>query len=125
MATHSSVLAWRIPGTGVQQCVHVHSKFPNYPFPLATVSSFSKSVSLFLFCKLSSFLSFLFRFHILGMPYNISPSLLDLFHSVRQSLGLSMLLHMALFYSFYWLSNIPLYIFFIQPSISGHLSSTV
>ena len=32
-------------------CVHVHPKLPNYPFPLATISSFSKSVSLFLFWK--------------------------------------------------------------------------
>ena len=37
------------------QCVHVHSKLPNYPFPPSftpgTISWFSKSVSLFLFCK--------------------------------------------------------------------------
>ena len=37
----------------IQQCVHVHPQLPNYPFPssfpLATISSFSKSASLFLF----------------------------------------------------------------------------
>ena len=36
-------------------------------------------------------------------------SLSDLLHSVQQSLGLSMLLQMALFHSF-WLSNIQMYI---------------
>ena len=40
-----------------------------------------------------SFLSFLFRFHIWGMSFNISP-LSDLRHSVWQSLGPSMLLQM-------------------------------
>ena len=39
----------------IQQCVHVHPKLPNYPFPpflpQATISSFSKSLRLFLFCK--------------------------------------------------------------------------
>ena len=33
---------------------------PSPNLPLATISSFSKSLSLFLFCKLSSFLIFLF-----------------------------------------------------------------
>ena len=39
----------------IKQCIHVHPKFPNSPFlpsfPRATISSFLKSVSLFLFCK--------------------------------------------------------------------------
>ena len=43
------------------------------------------------------------------MSYDISP-LSDLLHSVRHSLCPSMLLQMALFHSFQWLSNIPLYI---------------
>ena len=42
------------------------------------------------------------------MSYNISSSLSDLLHSVWQSLGPSMLLQMALFHSFSWLSNILL-----------------
>ena len=33
----------------IQQCVQDLPKLPNYPLPLATISSFSKSVSLFLF----------------------------------------------------------------------------
>ena len=32
--------------SGIQQCVPVHPKLPSYPFPLATISSFSKSVNL-------------------------------------------------------------------------------
>ena len=46
----------------IQQCVHVHPQLPNYPFPssfpLATISSFSKSASLFLFL----FVHFLFLY---------------------------------------------------------------
>ena len=48
----------------------------------------------------------------------------DLLHSVWLFQGLYMLLQMALFHSFLWLSNIPLYIctfFFIQSSLDGHL----
>ena len=40
--------------SNIAVCVHVHPKFPNYPsspFPPVTISFFSKSVSLFLFCK--------------------------------------------------------------------------
>ena len=44
------------------------------------------------------------------MSHDICLSLSDLLHSAWQSLGLSMLLQMALFRSFLWLSNIPLYI---------------
>ena len=74
----------------------------------ATMSSFSKSVSLFLLCKLSSFVSFLFRFHICSIPHDISPSLSSSLHSVWHALGPSMLLQMALFHSFLWLRSIPL-----------------
>ena len=49
----------------------------------------------------------------------------DLLYSVWRSLGPSMLLQMALFRSFLWLSNIPLFIryhiFFIHSSVNGHL----
>ena len=44
--------------------------------------------------------------------------------TLLQSLGLSVSLHMALFCSFLWLSNISLcvcYIFFIHSSIDGHI----
>ena len=43
--------------------VHDHPNLPNYSFSVATISSFSKSVSL---CFLSSSMSFLFRFCIQG-----------------------------------------------------------
>ena len=39
------------------------------------------------------------------IPYGICLSLSDLFHLVWSSLGLAMLLQMALFHSFWWLSN--------------------
>ena len=46
----------------------------------------------------------------------------DLLHLVWQSLDLSMLLKMALFHSFLWLSTIPLDIRTTPPlSVSGHL----
>ena len=54
------------------------------------------------FCSVSSSVSFLFRFHIWGMSYDISHSLSDLLDSVWQSLGPHMLLQMALFHSFYY-----------------------
>ena len=38
--------------------IHVHPKLPNYPFSPATISSFSKSVSLFLFRKFICIISF-------------------------------------------------------------------
>ena len=45
------------------------------------------------------------------ISYDICLALSDLLHSVWQSLGPSMLLQMALFHSFLWLSNIPIYVF--------------
>ena len=57
----------------------------------------------------SSFVPF-FIFYIQVIPYDIYLSPSDLLHSVRESLGSSMMLQMALFHSFLWLSNIPLYI---------------
>ena len=45
--------------------------------------------------------------------YNICLSLSVLLHLVCYSLGPSMLLLMTIFHSFLWLSNIPLYIFYI------------
>ena len=51
------------------------------------------SLSLWVsFCFVSSFVSFLFRLHIEGMAYDISPSLSDLLHSIWQALGPSMLI---------------------------------
>ena len=51
-------------------------------------------------------------------------SLSDWLHSIWESLGTSMLLHMALLYSFLWLNNIILYVrmyhvFFILSSVEG------
>ena len=39
-------------------CIQFHLQIPNYPFPPATISLFSKSVSLFLFCKFICIISF-------------------------------------------------------------------
>ena len=53
------------------------------------------------------------------MLYNVV-----LVSAVQRSVVASMLLQMALFHCFVWLSNIPLYIctiFFIHSSVSGHL----
>ena len=58
------------------------------------------------------------------ISYVICFSLSDLLHSVWESLVPSMLLQMALFCSFLWLSSIPLciyHIFLIQSSDDGHL----
>ena len=54
--------------------VHVHPKLPSPR--LATISGFSKSVNLFLFCKFICIISFYIP-RIRGV-YNISPSLSDL-----------------------------------------------
>ena len=48
----------------------------------------------------------------------------DLLYSVRQSIGPSMLLQMALFCSFLWLSKysiVYVYHIFIHSSVDGHL----
>ena len=57
------------------------------------------------------------------MVIYICLSLSDSLHLVRYSLGLSMLLQMAIFHSFLWLTSILLYIyiFFIHSSVDGHL----
>ena len=60
--------------------------------------------------------------HIHALCNGICFSLSDLLHFVWQSLGPSISLEMAPFYSFLWLSNIPLYIhIFIHSSVDGHL----
>ena len=58
---------------------------------------------------ISSFMSY-FRFHTEVTSYCVCLSVSYLLHLVWQSLGLSMLPQIALFHSFLWLSNIPLYI---------------
>ena len=78
MATHSSILAWKIPWTeeptvhGVAKSqtqlsnftsLHIHPKLPNNPFTPSFPPGnpkFPKSVSLFLFCKFICIISFLF-----------------------------------------------------------------
>ena len=54
------------------------------------------------------------------MSYDIPPPLIY-FTSVWHFLGPSMLLQMALFHPFKWLSNIPSYHIFICSSVDGHL----
>ena len=99
MATHSSVLAWRIPGTagpGGLLSMGLHRVGHNWS-DLAAAAA-----------------------------YGICLSLSDLPHLVWWSLDLSVWLQIALFHSFLWLSNIPLciyiyHIFFIHSSVSEHL----
>ena len=59
------------------------------------------------FCFVNKYILSLFkiRLHIWGIYLSLS----DLLHLVWQSLDPSMLLGMAFFHSFLWLSNIPLY----------------
>ena len=52
----------------IQECVHDLPKLPNYPFPLATINLFSKSLSLCLFCNKS--LTFLKNILIASIPSN-------------------------------------------------------
>ena len=80
------------------------------PLPLlVSICLFSGSVSLFLFCRQDHVYHFS-RFHIYALIYDICFALSDLFHSVWQFLGPSTSLQMIQFYSFLWLSNIPLYV---------------
>ena len=66
------------------KCVHANPKLPVYPYPhlpcLVTISSFSKSVSLFLFCKWIPLYNFFFRFHIHMISYDICLPLSYLIH---------------------------------------------
>jgi len=75
------------------------------PFPLATINSLSKSVSLLLFWKFICIISFYIP-HIKDVIH-ISP-LSDLLHSGWQSPGPFMLLLMALFHSFFLTAESPL-----------------
>ena len=67
----------------------VYMPIPNYPFPASfpspttTIISFSNLWVYFYFVD-KFILSFLYRFHIEGVSYNISPSLSDLLYSVWQ-----------------------------------------
>ena len=59
------------------------------------------------------------------IPYGVCFSLSDLLHLVWWSLLASVLLQMALFHSFLWLSSIPLCVYmyhiFVHSSADGHL----
>ena len=72
----------------------------------------TESVSVFYINSLVTFLDFIFiygyLYHILYYIYDVYLSLSDLLHSAQQSLGLSMLLQMALFHSFYTLSSLSI-----------------
>ena len=86
---------------------------PDYPSP-SPYPQVHSLVGLHLYSRLAPRFSwpifFFFRFHIYVLAYSICFSLSDLFHSVWQSLGPSTSLNITQFYSFLWLSNIPLYI---------------
>ena len=92
------------------KCVSVNPKLILYPThsPLVTTNLFSTSVSPFLFCK------YVHLYHLFYSIYKwfhdtcLSPS--DLFHLLSSSPSPPKLLQMALFHSFLWLSNIPLYL---------------
>ena len=76
-----------------------------HPTP-QTTHLFSIPVSLLLFCYITSCI---FQIpHVSDIMQYLSLS--DLFHLAEYPLGPSMLLQMAEFHSFLWLSSIPLYI---------------
>ena len=80
-----------------------HSQFipPGTP---PTTSLFSMTMSLFLFCR-EVHLCRLFRFNMWMVSCDVCPSLSDLLHLVRSSLGPPMVLKMTGFHSFLWASN--------------------
>ena len=106
MATHSSILAWKIPGTEAWQAM-VHraaeseatthtqctcfigalSVLPTLSFP-SWVHKSALSVSVLLPCKQIHQYHFS-RFHIYVLIHDICLSLFDLVHSVKQALGSS------------------------------------
>ena len=91
------------------------------PFSLVTICLFSTSVTLFLFVNTwlcTSVLDSTYKWYHM-MLCDICLSFYDLFHPVWWSLGLPMLLQMALFSS--WLSNVLLCISTIS-SLFIHLS---
>ena len=90
---------------------------------LATIKIFSVSMSLFLFFLFV----YLFIYYFLdcickwkNMPFVF---LCLTFHSVQYPFGSSMLLQMAKFHSFSWLSHIPLYV--CTTSLCVHLLMTL
>ena len=121
MATHSSILAWKIPWTvhGITksrtrssdqhfQWIYINTTLSIHPtlcFPTGSLSWFSILPSLFLCCK-SVHQDHFSRFHI-PVLICISFSLSDLLHSVWQTLASSTLLQMAQFRSSSWLSDWP------------------
>ena len=94
---------------------------PHFPL-LVPIRLFSTPVFLFLPSKPVHLYHFSI-FHIYALIYDICISLLDLLHSVWQSLDPSTSQQMTQFCSFLWLSNIPLYI--CTTSLSIHLSMVI
>ena len=86
--------------------------------PLVTISLFSMSVNLFLFCKKVHLYHFL---DSTGMWYNLLLAF-DLLHLVGLSLGPSMLLQMTLFHSFSWIVE---HIWWSTPHILWFLKTNV
>ena len=111
MATHSSVLAWRIPGTGEPgglPSMGSHRVGHDWSdLAAAAAAAFTRKHYMYALIYDNLFFSFWL-------------------HSVWQSLDPSMCLHMVQFHSYLWLSDIPLYvcmyhIFFFHSSVDGHL----
>ena len=147
MATHSSILAWRIPWTekpgGPQSMVsrrvrrdwatNTHTQVytlmplsPSVPLhssPTLSISPFSTTKFLFLPCKQVHQCHFS-GFHIYALMHDICFSLSGLLHSVWQALGSSASLELIQMQYFLWLSNIPLYIC-ATSSLSIHLSMDI
>ena len=99
MATHCSILAWRIPGMGE-------------PGGLPSMGSHrvGHDWSDLAAAAASSFVSY-FRFQIKVISYGICLSLSDLVHLVWQSLDPSVLLQSGIMSFFLMVSSISLYIY--------------
>ena len=101
----------------------INPVLPIYPAPTSSAFGNPKSVSYIcdLFCFVNNFTCTIFWI------IHISDTLISVFdlpHLVWSSLGPAILLYVAIFQSFLWLSNIPLYtghIVFIYVSANRHL----
>ena len=100
----------------IYSCVQI----PNISHPPSPLLAVFVSVSLVYFCFVNTFICIIFLDSV-HKWYMIFVLLWFTSFSMK-SLGLSMLLQMALFHSFLWLSNILLYVSHTISSLSIHLS---